>query len=131
MLEEFFRDIDEVCANHGVSIAHEDMHGQFVIEKYCQENMNWLKAAKIDPLVIDRYIEREDGYDHKLEELLIKHTAQLQKTSIDKGQRIGITRAMSKNSKLQAVKMIRETIDLGLYEAKQIVDAVFREYNKK
>jgi len=44
-MEDFLNDIDDVCKKHGLSIGHEDRHGGFEIEKYNDENINWLKHA--------------------------------------------------------------------------------------
>lgn len=42
---EFFKDIEEVCKKHGLSISHEDGHGGFLIEKYDEHNIKWLRSA--------------------------------------------------------------------------------------
>jgi predicted SAM-dependent methyltransferase len=41
----FLEDIENVCKKHGLSLAHEDMHGAFVIEPYSIDNIEWLKSA--------------------------------------------------------------------------------------
>ena len=41
----FLDDIIEVCKKHGLSISHEDCHGAFCIEEYCEENIEWLRNA--------------------------------------------------------------------------------------
>jgi len=50
-LKRFFKDIENVCKKHGYSISHEDEHGAFVIERYSDYNIDWLKDAflKIKP----------------------------------------------------------------------------------
>lgn len=46
-LKAFLKEINEVCQKHGLSIAHEDEHGGFIIDEYKQENIDWLfDAAK-------------------------------------------------------------------------------------
>lgn len=41
----FLEDIKQVCLKHNMSIAHEDYNGAFIIEKYCDENIEWLCEA--------------------------------------------------------------------------------------
>ena len=43
--------IDEVIAaykKHGLSISHEDTQGAFVIQKFSEANVSWLRAAHIE-----------------------------------------------------------------------------------
>ena len=47
-LKRFFNDIENVCKKHGYSIGHEDEHGAFLIEKYSDDNISWLKDANIN-----------------------------------------------------------------------------------
>lgn len=51
-LSVFFNDIERVCREHNISIAHEDAQGQFVLERFKKENMNWLKDADTDELEV-------------------------------------------------------------------------------
>lgn len=44
-MEDFLNDIESVCKKHGLSISHEDYHGAFLIEKYSEENIEWLLGA--------------------------------------------------------------------------------------
>lgn len=46
-LKCFFKDIENVCKKHGYSISHEDGHGAFEIEKYSDDNIDWLKNANL------------------------------------------------------------------------------------
>ena len=41
----FFNDIVEVYKKHGLSIAHEDYHGEFIIEDLDKHNIDWLRHA--------------------------------------------------------------------------------------
>lgn len=41
----FLEDIKQVCLKHNMSISHEDRYGAFVIEKYYDENIEWLYDA--------------------------------------------------------------------------------------
>ena len=41
----FIDDIIEVYEKHGLSIAHEDSHGAFIIEDLDQWNIDWLRHA--------------------------------------------------------------------------------------
>jgi hypothetical protein len=38
-------EIISVCRKHGVSIAHEDFHGGFLIEEPDENNYAWLRVA--------------------------------------------------------------------------------------
>jgi len=44
-IDDFLKDIDEVCKKHNLSISHEDGHGAFEIEKYDKQNIIWLNNA--------------------------------------------------------------------------------------
>jgi FAD/FMN-containing dehydrogenase len=44
-MENFFKEIEATCKKHGYSISHEDGHGAFEIEKYSDDNIDWLKNA--------------------------------------------------------------------------------------
>ena len=46
-LKRFLKDIENVCKKHGYSISHEDGHGAFEIEKYSDDNIDWLRNANI------------------------------------------------------------------------------------
>lgn len=41
----FLNDIKSVCQKHGLSISHEDGWGAFEIQKYDEENIEWLFNA--------------------------------------------------------------------------------------
>jgi hypothetical protein len=42
---EFVSDIIKVYKKHNLSLAHEDRHGAFIIEKLNDENVDWLEQA--------------------------------------------------------------------------------------
>ncbi len=44
-IDAFIAEVIEVSRKHGMSIAHEDGHGGFLIEAFDQENADWLSAA--------------------------------------------------------------------------------------
>ncbi|WP_143322932.1 hypothetical protein [Clostridium sp. HBUAS56010] len=44
-MESFINEIELVCKKHNLSISHEDGHGSFIIERYDQKNIDWLKDA--------------------------------------------------------------------------------------
>jgi len=44
-IDNFITDIKAVYKKHNLSIAHEDRHGSFIIERLCQENIDWLEEA--------------------------------------------------------------------------------------
>jgi len=47
-LDAFLNDIIEVYKKHGLSLAHEDIKGGFIVQKFKEENVDWLKQACYD-----------------------------------------------------------------------------------
>jgi hypothetical protein len=47
-IDKFIEEIEEVCRRHGFSIAHEDNHGAFEIQKFNERAVQWLRAAHDD-----------------------------------------------------------------------------------
>jgi hypothetical protein len=47
-IDEFIDEINEVCKKHDLSISHEDCEGSFVIKKYSDLNIAWLREANDD-----------------------------------------------------------------------------------
>ncbi|MBM4466274.1 MAG: hypothetical protein FJ014_12090 [Chloroflexi bacterium] len=46
-IDAFLREIVKVCKDHGFSLSHEDTHGAFVVERYDEDNVQWLMDAMI------------------------------------------------------------------------------------
>ena len=46
--EAFLADIEVVCRKHGIVIAHEDRHGNFVLERLTGDGLDWLLGAQFD-----------------------------------------------------------------------------------
>ena len=44
----FLNDIDNICKKYNLSISHEDGHGAFIIEKYDNYNIRWLKNCLLN-----------------------------------------------------------------------------------
>lgn len=44
-IKNFFNEIDAVCTKYNLSISYEDGHGNFIIENYNKNNIDWLKGA--------------------------------------------------------------------------------------
>lgn len=44
-MKEFIDEIIKVMKKYNLSISHEDSHGGFIIEKYDDYNIKWLKDA--------------------------------------------------------------------------------------
>ena len=42
---EFFEEIERICKKYNFSISHEDEHGSFIIEKFDEQNIQWLNHA--------------------------------------------------------------------------------------
>jgi len=45
-VQGFLNEVVDLCARYGLSIAHEDHHGAFIIEDYDQTNIDWLLEAR-------------------------------------------------------------------------------------
>ena len=44
----FLNEIDNICKKYNLSISHEDSHGAFILEKYDDYNIKWLKDCMLD-----------------------------------------------------------------------------------
>lgn len=47
-IDKFLEEIKILSKKYNLSISHEDTHGSFVIEKYSESNLDWLKNASVD-----------------------------------------------------------------------------------
>lgn len=47
-IDAFLAEVIEVSKKHGLSIGHEDNHGGFLVQKYSQDNADWLLQASDD-----------------------------------------------------------------------------------
>ena len=50
-VEAFLDDIVAVCEKHGMSLGHEDGHGNFIVcrdQKIYASNLQWLESAAVD-----------------------------------------------------------------------------------
>lgn len=45
---KFLNEIDNICKKYNFSISHEDSHGGFILEKYDDYNIKWLKRCMIN-----------------------------------------------------------------------------------
>lgn len=45
---KFLNEIDNICKKYNFSISHEDSHGAFILEKYDDYNIRWLKDCLLD-----------------------------------------------------------------------------------
>ncbi len=44
----FMEEIESICKKYDLSISHEDAHGAFKIDKFSQDNIDWLKDAHVN-----------------------------------------------------------------------------------
>lgn len=44
-IKDFLNGLEDLCRAHNISISHEDIQGGFILEKYEQSNMEWIKNA--------------------------------------------------------------------------------------
>jgi hypothetical protein len=51
--EDFYNDLINLYKKYGVSISHEDGHGGFILEKYNEFNVDWIKEASVTQEVVD------------------------------------------------------------------------------
>lgn len=47
-IENFLKEYEELCKKYNISLSHEDGHGNFIIEKYHQSNIEWVKNSICD-----------------------------------------------------------------------------------
>ena len=45
---KFIEEIETICKKYNLSISHEDGHGAFEIDKFSQDNIDWLKSAHVN-----------------------------------------------------------------------------------
>lgn len=45
---KFLNEIDNICKKYNFSISHEDSQGGFILEKYNDYNIKWLKDCRLD-----------------------------------------------------------------------------------
>lgn len=60
-VEGFLNEIIDVCKKYNLSISHEDSQGSFILEKYDEYNIDWLKECSVD---------LEDKYFYSIEDYL-------------------------------------------------------------
>lgn len=46
VIEAFLDEIEAVCRKHGLSLAHEDFQGAFIVQLFSEENIGWLRDAR-------------------------------------------------------------------------------------
>lgn len=47
-IDNFLKEINEVCKKHNFSIGHEDSQGSFEVEIYNKHNVDWLLGASVN-----------------------------------------------------------------------------------
>lgn len=47
-VNNFFEEIESICKKYNLSISHQDGHGNFIIEDYCEGNIEWLSCASLN-----------------------------------------------------------------------------------
>ena len=45
---KFMEELEALYKKYDLSIAHEDQQGAFIIEKYSETNMEWIKEATVN-----------------------------------------------------------------------------------
>lgn len=48
VIEAFLDEIEKISKEYGLSISHEDSHGGFIIERYDNYDIKWLRECNID-----------------------------------------------------------------------------------
>ena len=43
---DFIRQYEELCIKTGITISHEDTQGSFILERFNNEDLEWVKNAK-------------------------------------------------------------------------------------
>lgn len=57
-VKDFLDEIESVCRKHGISISHEDGQGAFILEKFNERDMEWLKEALYSDLDLRKGTDR-------------------------------------------------------------------------
>ena len=47
-IERFKEDVIKLCEQYELSIAHEDWHGNFIIQDFKESNIEWFNNAEVD-----------------------------------------------------------------------------------
>ena len=47
-IERFKEDVIKLCEQYELSIAHEDGHGNFIIQDFKESNIEWFNNAEVD-----------------------------------------------------------------------------------
>lgn len=47
-VDAFIADLVQIYKRHGMSLAHEDGQGAFIVETLKETNIEWLQAAHVD-----------------------------------------------------------------------------------
>ena len=47
-VDNFLKEIKELCNKHKLSISHEDCHGSFIITSFNESNLEWLSDASTE-----------------------------------------------------------------------------------
>ena len=47
-IKSFIDEIEQICKKYDLSISHEDIGAGFIIERYDDYNIEWLRDAKIE-----------------------------------------------------------------------------------
>lgn len=45
---EFLNELEKLCRSHNISISHEDEHGGFILQRFSEENIKWIRSASLD-----------------------------------------------------------------------------------
>ena len=51
--DNFYKDLEQLYRKYNISISHQDGHGAFILEKFDQFNLDWIKSAEIQPRLRD------------------------------------------------------------------------------
>lgn len=58
-VQAFLDDLNEVYRKHGMSLAHEDSNGAFLVEPYSEINVDWLNDASVS---YERTVHEADAW---------------------------------------------------------------------
>lgn len=65
----FLEEYQQLCEKYGLSLAHEDNHGAFIITEYKEDNIDWVKSSLVHWHLDEEEIKRQQEVQAKIDSL--------------------------------------------------------------